>query len=181
VLAESQDAVARRLDAVLVDADVGALTFGVGADVEDSGADAGSVGSVAEDVIDRDARKVARAELVDGDGSLRSARDGAGAEGLLVAGGDALAEITDGLGGTKVGFDEVGVDDGEDLSAGIKVIGEAGDAGVGVGGEGWVVLVVVLEGEGVFRGDVVVDVGGELIGFEAAGAGKEGVEGVGGA
>ncbi len=55
------------------------------------------------------------------------------------------------------------------------MLGEAGDAGVGVGRDGRIVLVEVLQRERVFLRGVVVEVGHSHVGREAAGAGKEGV------
>ena len=81
------------------------------------------------------------------------------AEGLLVVGPDLLANEAHGLRGAEVGLDEVGVDDGEDLRAGVEMLGESGNAGVGVGSEGRIVLVEVLQRDGVFRGGVVVEIG----------------------
>ena len=62
-----------------------------------------------------------------------------------------------------------------DLRAGVEVLGEAGDAGVGVGREGGIVLVEVLEAESVFLGGVVVEIGHGQVGRKPAGAGDEGV------
>ena len=53
------------------------------------------------------------------------------------------------------------------------MLGEAGDARVGVGREGGVVLVVVLERDRVLGGGVVVEVGNGNVRGKAAGAGDE--------
>ena len=58
------------------------------------------------------------------------------------------------------------------------MLSKAGDARVRVGRECGIVLVEVLKGKSVFGGGVVVDVGDSGVGFEAAGSGQEGVEGM---
>ena len=64
-----------------------------------------------------------------------------------------------------------------DLAAGVQMLREAGDAGVGVGSDAGIVLIVVLEGDGVFGGGDPVEIGDGLIGLEVRGAGREGVFG----
>src|SRR6202034_2509050 len=61
---------------------------------------------------------------------------------------------------------------------GVEVLREAGNAGVGVRRECGIVLVVVLQRDGVLASGVVIEVGYAHVGFEAAGAGKKGIEGV---
>ena len=51
------------------------------------------------------------------------------------------------------------VGDGGDLRAGIEVLGESGDAGVGVGRDRGIVLVEVLEAQRVLCRGVVIEVG----------------------
>ena len=69
------------------------------------------------------------------------------------------------------------VGDARDLAAGVEMLGEAGRAGVGVGSNAGIMLIVVLEGERVFGIDDPIEVGDGLIGEEISGADSEGVFG----
>ena len=79
---------------------------------------------VAQHVVDGDAGKVVRSEDVDRAGAGGAAGNASGTEGLLVVGPVLLADEADGLGGAEVRLHEVGVGDGEDLRAGVEVLGE---------------------------------------------------------
>ena len=59
----------------------------------------------------------------------------------------------------RFGLDDVGVGDGGDLRAGVEVLGETGNAGVGVRRECGIVLVVVLEREVSLRVGIPVKIG----------------------
>ena len=177
MFAEGPDGVGGGLDAVLEDAGVGALGGGGGADVEGHWGEAGGL-VVAEHIDDGDAGEVVGAEGVDAGGAEAAARDAGGAEGLLVVAVELFTEEAEGLLGAEVGFEEEGVVDREDVGAGVEALGEAGDVGVGEGGGGGIVLEVVLEGDGIAGGGVVIEVGDGLVGDEVAGAGDEGVVGV---
>src|SRR5579863_4627819 len=52
---------------------------------------------------------------------------------------------------------------------------EAGEAGVGIGSDGGIVLVVILEGDGVFGSGVPIEIGDGLMSEEVGGAGNDGV------
>jgi hypothetical protein len=62
----------------------------------------------------------------------------------------------------------IGVGDGCNLRARVEMLGEAGNAGIGVGRDGGIVLIEVLEREGVLLGGVVIEVGHGNIGVKAA-------------
>jgi hypothetical protein len=116
------------LQPILEDTGVGSLTFGVGADVENPFAgEASRGGSIAENVDDGDAGEVGGAELIDGDGAKRASGDGLRRGGLLVGAEDLLADVANCLLRAQAGSDEVAVVDGENLSAGVEVLGEAGE------------------------------------------------------
>src|SRR5580692_10564005 len=59
------------------------------------------------------------------------------------------------------------------------MLGEAGGAGIGVRSDAGIVLVVILEGDGVFCGGDPIEIGDGLIGAEVGGAGGECVFGKG--
>ena len=65
------------------------------------------------------------------------------------------------------------VGDGADLRAGVEMLGEAGNAGVGVRRKGGIVLVEVLQRQRVFAGGVVVEVGDGQVSRESSRAGDE--------
>ena len=177
MFAERPDGIAGGREAVLKDAGVGGLAFSIGTYVEHAAAgEPGISGGVSEYVVDGDAGKVFGAKHIDGAGTVCASRKGSGAEGLFVVGVVLFAQEPEGLLSAEVGLHEVGVDDGEDLSAGVEMFGEAGDTGVGVGRERGIVLVVVLERDGVLGGGVVVEVGCEHVRLEFAGSGQEGVK-----
>ena len=64
------------------------------------------------------------------------------------------------------------VGDGDDLTARVEMLVETGDAGVSVGRDGRIVLVVILEGDDVFGRGVPVEIGNSLMSQEVSGSGN---------
>ena len=174
MLAENPDGVAAGSEAVLEDAGVGGLRFGVWSNIQKDVPDAGRLIG-AKDVVDRDAGEIVRAEHVDSPSAGRPAGNGAGTEGLVIIRIVLLANDAEGLGGAEVGLDDEGIGKGSDLCAGVEVLGEAGYARVRVRRDGGIVLVKVLEAERVLLGGVVVEVGHSQIGGKARHPGNEDV------
>ena len=174
MLAGDQDSVARGRQPVLKHAGIGGLSFGVGADIQVYGTDPGGL-VLAKHVVDRDAGEVVRSEHVDRSGAGSAAGNGAGPEGLFIVAPVLFADEAERLSGAEVRPEHKGIGDGGDLRAGVEMLGETGDVGVSVGGEGRIVLVKVLQAERVFFGGVVVNVGHGQVRHEPRGAGKKSV------
>src|SRR5260370_31969834 len=64
------------------------------------------------------------------------------------------------------------VGDGDDLTARVEMLVETGDAGVSVGRDGRIGLVVILEGDDVFGRGVPVEIGNSLMSQEVSGSGN---------
>ena len=151
-----------------------ALEVGVGTDIQRV-ADSRYL-IAAQHMNDGNPGEVVRPEGVDGGRWVGSAGDVRGPEGLIIGVVELLPQEAQGLLRAEVGSDQIGVVDGEDLRAGVEVLGEAGNVGVGVRSDGGIVLIVVLERQGVFAGGVVVEVGDGLVADEVGRSGDEGVK-----
>ena len=158
VLAEGPDGVGARHEAILEDAGESALRGGatadVGGGVEDEVLVVGS--GVAVVVDDGDAGEEGRAEGVNGGigGGCAGETLNVGAEllrgeGLLDGAVDLFTDEAEDFDDAEIGFHDLGVGDGGDLAAGVEILGEAGRAGIGVGSDAGIVLIVILERDSV--------------------------------
>ncbi len=186
VAAESPDCVGAGHEAILEDAGEGALGVGAAADVDAGIGNFVDVpGSfVAVIIDDGDAGEIIGAEGVErglgsgqagdllGEGAelLRRERLSHGAVDLFT---DEAKDFDD----AEIGAQKLGVGDRGDLAACVEVLGEATESGVGVGRGGGIVLVVILEGEGVFGIDDPIEIGDGLIGEEVSGAWRKNIFG----
>ena len=162
VIAERPDAVARRHEAILKDAGQRALVR-TGPDVQ--GLDCGSGWGIgAQNVDDGNAGIIVGSKVVDAH-CVRT-------KGLVVGGVDFLANHTQSLGHAQIRAEDIDVIDGEDLAARIHVLVKSRDVREGVWGGGRVVLVVVLERQGVLGAGVPVQIAHQLIGNEVGRTGK---------
>ena len=158
VLAECPDGVGRGHEAVLEDAGEGALGGGAAADVGGSVKDKVLVvgSKVTVIVDDGDAGKEGRAESVDGGvgGGCAGEAGNIGAkllrsEGLVDGAVDLFANEAEDFDDAEIRFDDLRVGDARDLASGIEMLRETGEAGVGVGSDAGIVLIVILQGDSV--------------------------------
>ena len=128
---------------------------------------------IAQRVHNRNSRKIGRAKGVDGSRRVGAPRDVGGPEGLLVGAVKFFPQETQGLLRAQVGPDQIRIVDGEDLRTGVEMLGEAGNVGEGVRSNRGIVLIVVLQGQRVLAGGVVVEIGYGLVGDKVGRPGNE--------
>jgi hypothetical protein len=98
-------------------------------------------------------------------------------EGLRDGAVDLFADVAEDFDDAEIGFDDLRVGDARYLATGVEMLREAGGAGVGVGSDAGIVLIVVLESDGVLCGGDPIEIGDCLIRLEIGGAGRERVFG----
>ena len=88
-----------------------------------------------------------------------------------------FANEAENFGHVEVGRNDLGVGDGGDLAAGIEMLSEPGHAGISVGSDAGIVLVVILQRQSVLGVDDPIEVADRLIGQEIRGARREAFSG----